>query len=534
MNGLLVIFDNETVYDLRLADYISRYLSEAYDIRVCSSVNSLSKITIDHEIEYLIIGSECTYELNNSEKINHRSIKNIVVLSSDRELEGLYKYQSAEEIVKAVISTKSEAYSGTNSISATCEKDPKVHNNTHMSSKYAKISSEFSEMKRTITKSVQDKLLEYGESSDEQTLKVIDRLIELNDCEMSEPEKSRLRNEVFFSIRGLGVLEELIADESISEIMVNGENNIFYERKGRLIDSGKHFDSREQLLDIIQKIVSNAGRSVNMANPIVDARLSDGSRVNVVLEPVSLSGPVLTIRRFPKSPLSAEKLCTLGAVSEDMLDLLRKLVYAGYNILISGGTGAGKTTLMNMLTGFIPGDERIITIEDSAELRVTGISNLVSLETRNSGSDGLEEITIRDLIRTALRMRPDRIIVGEVRGPEAIDMIQAFSVGEDGSMSTIHANNAEDALYRLEMLMLLGKLDMPLSAIRRQIAIGVDIIIQLGRLKDKSRKVLEIREVLSMKGDTIETGLLYRYENGRFVKHGDIVNTYKLEKAGCL
>ncbi|MDO4187968.1 MAG: ATPase, T2SS/T4P/T4SS family [Lachnospiraceae bacterium] len=323
----------------------------------------------------------------------------------------------------------------------------------------------------------------------------------------------------------------MLADESVTEIMVNGENTIFYERNGKLYRSDKRFDSKEQLNDIIGKIVSYANRTVNMRTPIVDARLKNGSRVNVVMEPISIDGTALTIRRFKDTPLTAENLINGGSVSSEIMLLLSKLVHAGYNILISGSTGSGKTTLLNILTGYIPKDERIITIEDSAELRITGIDNLVRMETRNASSDGGGEIHIRDLIRAALRMRPDRIIVGEVRGSEAIDMLQSFSVGQDGSMSTIHANSSEDALYRLEMLLMMGDLNMPLSAMRRQISIGVDIIVHIGRMKDKSRKVLEVREVLGYELENVKTHLLYRYENSNFVKYGDVQNTYKLERA---
>ena len=316
--------------------------------------------------------------------------------------------------------------------------------------------------------------------------------------------------------------------------MVNSENMIFYEKNGKLLNSYKCFDSKEQLLDIIRKIVSDANRTVNVSSPIVDARLKNGSRVNVVLEPVSINGPTLTIRRFPKNPITAEKLIMTGSISEEIVNFLRKAVFAGYNIIISGSTGSGKTSFLNILTSFIPKDERIITIEDSAELKIMGIENLVRLESRNATSDGTNEITIRDLIKAALRMRPDRIIVGEVRGDESIDMIQSFTVGQEGSMSTIHANSAEDALYRLEMLMMLGKIEMPLAAIRRQISIGVDLIVHLGRLKSGERKLLEICEVTGMDGDSIATNTLYKYKGNEFIKLSDMKNTYKLEKACIL
>lgn len=538
MKGIFVIYDTEIKYASRLADYFSNSLGNEYDVRSCSNYDSLYHILESEQRTILLIDEECTYELEDKGLLAENHFDRVIVLTSSSSFEGVYKYQKASlifEEVMGIINHNGFAIGETSIINkGTCTNQLNRCENAHMSNNSPVFAENEANIRLKIKKMVQEKLLEAGAMSDEETLKIIDYCIDNTESTLLANEKNRLRNSIFFSIRGLDVLEELICDESITEIMVNGEKKIFIEKNGKLELSGKKFDSRTQLIDIIQKIVSGANRTVNMREPIVDARLPDGSRVNVVLEPVSLTGPSLTIRRFPKSPLTAETLCSLGAVSPEMLSLLRKLVYSGYNILISGSTGSGKTTFLNMLTSFIPGDERIITIEDSAELRILGITNLVSLETRNANSDGSNEIGIRDLIRTALRMRPDRIIVGEVRGAEAIDMIQAFSVGQDGSMSTIHANSAEDALYRLEMLMLLGKLDMPLSAIRRQIAIGVDIIIQLGRLKDKSRKVLEIREVISMNSDTIETGLLYKYEKDTFVKYSDITNTYKLEKANVI
>lgn len=518
MKKLIVICDNETTYARRLSQYLSHSNKIDGDIRVCLSAGML--IDLINSLDdskcngIIIIDRECTYELENSKIIEKMNGFSMTLLSKTVLPGCIFKYQSAELILEEILRENINEYA-------------------NMSSEISSETDDLRDIKQAIKTSVQDKLLVLGERSDEETLRVIDECIERTNSN-TDFDKRKLRNSVFYSIRGLDVLEELIADTSITEIMVNGENNIFYEKRGRIVDSGKSFDSKEQLLDIIQKIVSGSNRTVNMTNPIVDARLSDGSRVNVVLEPVSIDGPALTIRRFPETPMSAQTLIKLGAVTEEIMSFLRKLVFSGYNILVSGSTGSGKTTFMNILTGYIPSDERIITIEDSAELQIMGIANLVRLETRNANSEGQNEITIRDLIRTALRMRPDRVLVGEVRGTEAIDMLQAFSVGQDGSMSTIHANSAEDALYRLEMLMLLGKLDMPLSAIRRQISIGVDLIIQLGRLKDKSRKLLEIREVTGMEGDTVQTSLLFKYEKGEFIKYNDIKNTYKLEKAGCV
>ncbi len=378
--------------------------------------------------------------------------------------------------------------------------------------------------------------------SDEQVLELIDEKIRLKNRHyaMSLSDKLAIRREVFNSIRRLDVLQELIDDPEVTEIMVNGMHSIFIEKDGALSDTGRKFDSPERLMDIIQQIASGANRTVNAASPIVDARLPDGSRVNVVLSPVAVNGPILTIRRFPKVPISGERLIETGSVSRDALEFLKMLVKAGYNLLISGGTGAGKTTCLNVLSGFIPRSERIITIEDSAELIIQGIDNLVSLEARNANTEGCNAITIRDLIRTALRMRPDRIIVGEVRGAESIDMLQAMNVGQDGSMSTIHANSASDALSRLETMMMLHT-DIPVSALRRQMASGIDFIIHLGRLRDGSRRMLEIREIIGYEDNEICSRTIYRFEEtgevkgrvqGGLVRIDEMVHKDKLKRAG--
>lgn len=323
--------------------------------------------------------------------------------------------------------------------------------------------------------------------------------------------KERLCREIFFSVRKYDILQELMDDSSITEIMVNGPNHIFIEREGVLQRYDSRFSSKEKLEDIIQQIVAKSNRVVNESSPIVDARLENGSRVHVVLESVALNGPILTIRRFPDRPIDMERLLSLQSVSEEAALFLKKLVIAGYNIFISGGTGSGKTTFLNALSGFIPKTERIITIEDSAELKIQGVDNLVRLEMRNANTSECREISIRDLIKASLRMRPDRIIVGEVRSAEAIDMLQALNTGHDGSLSTGHANSARDMLYRLETMVLMG-MEIPLSAVRRQIAGGIDIIVHLGRLRDKSRKVLEIVEVTGFEDGEIQTSVLYKFE----------------------
>jgi pilus assembly protein CpaF len=325
-------------------------------------------------------------------------------------------------------------------------------------------------------------------------------------------EQVLLSESVYNAIRGLGVLGEILRDESITEVMINGPDNIFIERDGKLQRMNRRFESERRLEDIIYRVVSERGREVNQRDPIVDTRLEDGSRVNVVLPPISLVGPVVTIRKFSKTPMTVEQLIRYGSISREIADLLEKLVQAKFNIFISGGTGSGKTTFLNALSNFIPKDERIITIEDSAELKISGIENLVSLETRNANSSGVGEVTIRDLIKSSLRMRPERIVVGEVRGGEALDMLQAMNTGHDGSLSTGHANSSEDMLSRLETMVLQGAVGMPLQAIRQQIASALDIIIHLSRLRDHSRKTMEITEVVGMEGEHIKLNPLFVFQ----------------------
>ena len=326
--------------------------------------------------------------------------------------------------------------------------------------------------------------------------------------------RSEIVNEIYSSIRGYGLLDAILEDETVTEVMINGPENIFVERDGRLYRLDKKFDSERKLLDIIQRIVSKSGREVNTANPICDTRLEDGSRVNVVLPPVALCGPTLTIRKFSKTPMTIEKLIEYGSITEEIAGKLRMLVEAKYNIFVSGGTGSGKTTFLNALSNFIPKDERIITIEDSAELKLSGVDNLVSLEARNANASGEGAITIRDLIRSSLRMRPERIIVGEIRGEEALDMLQAMNTGHDGSLSTGHANSTEDMLRRIETMVLQGSADLPLPAVRQQIASGVDIIIHLSRMRDHSRKTTEISEIVGYDyaNDRIMLNTLYEFK----------------------
>lgn len=380
---------------------------------------------------------------------------------------------------------------------------------------------------------------------DEEVLEVIDRSILADTAKeyLSVKSRKQIRRYVFNRIRRLDVLQELLDDESITEIMVNGPKHIFIERGGKLMESGKQFESAEKLNDVIQQIVAKANRVVNEANPIVDARLMDGSRVNVVLSPIAMDGATLTIRKFGNHSMTVEDLIAYGSITREMADKLSKLVRARYNIFISGGTGTGKTTFLNALSNFIPSDERIITIEDSAELQIRNVPNLVRLEVRNENVEGKHGISIRDLIKSSLRMRPDRIIVGEVRDAAAIDMLTALNTGHDGSLSTGHANSPEDMLSRLETMVLLGT-EIPLLAVRKQIASAIDIIIHLGRLRDGSRKVLEIVEVLDVVDHEIETKSLYRFEEtgvdekgkvkGELKAVSPLKNKRKLARAGIL
>ena len=327
-------------------------------------------------------------------------------------------------------------------------------------------------------------------------------------------QKTMLGKELFNAFRKLDLLQEFLEDNDITEIMINGTQNIFIEKAGRISQSDKRFLSADKLEDVIQQIVAGSNRLVNEASPIVDARLADGSRVNVVLPPVALNGPIVTIRKFAKEVITMNKLMEWQSINSEVSGFLASLVAAGYNIFISGGTGSGKTTFLNALSQYIPKNERIITIEDNAELQIQNIKNLVRLEARNANVEGTGEVTIRDLIKSALRMRPDRIIVGEVRSAEAIDMLQALNTGHDGSLSTGHANSPKDMISRLETMVLMG-MDLPLPAIERQIASGLDIIVHLGRLRDKSRKVLEVTEVLGYWDGQIHLQTIYRYEEIR-------------------
>ena len=371
---------------------------------------------------------------------------------------------------------------------------------------------------------------------------IIDRCIVSSDAmrTMGLNEKLEFKKELFNSLRRLDILSELLEDDSITEIMINGYRDIFIERNGRISKLVAQFESEERLAAIIQIIVSGCNRIVNEASPIVDARLSDGSRVNIVLPPIALNGPTMTIRKFSKMPMTMDRLIELGALSTEVAGFLRKLVVAGYNIMISGGTGSGKTTFLNGLSAYIPEDERVITIEDSAELKLINLPDLVSLEARNANVEGRNQVTIRDLIKCSLRMRPSRIVVGEIRDAAACDMLTAMNTGHDGSLSTAHANSCEDMLHRLETMVLMG-MELPLSAIRGQIASGVDILVHVGRMRDGSRKLLNIMEVGAYTDGRIELYPLWEFQEkgekggrviGEWKSRERLKNTRKLEWAG--
>lgn len=365
------------------------------------------------------------------------------------------------------------------------------------------------EIKKYVTEN-----LPLSKMSDEELEEQVENITaqKLGNVYCSIEQRVSIVQQVYSSIRGFGLLDSILTDDTITEVMINGPDNIFIEQKGRLYKLNKRFESQRRLEDVIQRIVGLAGREVNQANPICDTRLPDGSRVNVVLPPIALCGPTITIRKFSKTPMTIERLIQYGSLTQEIADKLELLVKAKFNIFICGGTGSGKTTFLNALSNYIPHDERVITIEDSAELQITGVDNLVSLETRNANASGAGQITIRDLIKSSLRMRPERIVVGEVRGGEALDMLQAMNTGHDGSLSTGHANSTQDMLSRLETMVLQGAAGLPLEAIRQQIASAVDIIIHLSRLRDKSRKTMEITEVVGYKDGQIILNPLYVFE----------------------
>lgn len=399
-------------------------------------------------------------------------------------------------------------------------------------------------IKDDIYREIVERTVDGGEYSDEELYELIEEKVlkKSHEVYIAQSEKESITKSVYNSMRGMDVLQELIDNPDITEIMVNGPDNIFVENSGKIEKYPERFMDVHKLEDVIQQIVSKVNRVVNETSPIVDFRLTDGSRVNVVLPPVSLEGPVVTIRKFTEKPMTMKKLVQIGSLSEEAAQFLEKIVKAGYNIFISGGTGSGKTTFLNALSDYIPQDERIITIEDAAELQIRNIPNLVRLEVRNANIEGKNAVTIRDLLKSSLRMRPDRIVLGEVRDAAACELLNAMNTGHDGSFCTGHANSSKDMLSRLETLVLSG-MDIPILAIRNQIAAAVDIIIHLGRLRDKTRKVLEIAEVIGMDGDNIKLGTLFEFveegedADGRVIgklcrTEKQIIHTEKLQRAG--
>lgn len=399
-------------------------------------------------------------------------------------------------------------------------------------------------IKDDIYREIVERTVDGREYSDEELYELIEEKVlkKSHEVYIAQSEKESITKSVYNFMRGMDVLQELIDNPDITEIMVNGPDNIFVENSGKIEKYPERFMDVHKLEDVIQQIVSKVNRVVNETSPIVDFRLTDGSRVNVVLPPVSLEGPVVTIRKFPEKPMTMKKLVQIGSLSEEAAQFLEKIVKAGYNIFISGGTGSGKTTFLNALSDYIPQDERIITIEDAAELQIRNIPNLVRLEVRNANIEGKNAVTIRDLLKSSLRMRPDRIVLGEVRDAAACELLNAMNTGHDGSFCTGHANSSKDMLSRLETLVLSG-MDIPILAIRNQIAAAVDIIIHLGRLRDKTRKVLEIAEVIGMDGDNIKLGTLFEFveegedADGRVIgklcrTEKQIIHTEKLQRAG--
>lgn len=383
-----------------------------------------------------------------------------------------------------------------------------------------------------LKKKLTERLQEGLNIGDQEVLEQIDQLLEesgRDNC-LTVRDRERLRKELFFSVRRLDLLQELLEDPRITEIMVNGYNKIFVEKDGQVERWEKQFTSREKLEDVIQQIVGRCNRVVNENFPIVDARLADGARVNVVLPPVALDGAILTIRRFPERPVTMEQLLEWKSISPEAAEFLERLVRAGYSILIGGGTSTGKTTFLNVLSDYIPKGERLITIEDNAELQIQGVENLVRLEVKNANLEGNREITVRDLIKTALRMRPDRIVVGEVRGEEALDLLQAWNTGHEGSLGTIHANSCRDMLSRLETMVLMG-MQLPIEAVQRQIASGVEILVHLGRWRGQ-RRVLEITEITGFCNNQIQIAPLYLWQkkSRKLEKAGELCRREKLER----
>lgn len=506
MEKRLAIYDPDYLYGMRLAAYINgkKDYSEVCAIAF-ETEEDLTKY-LEHTVPEILLCAEEFSERKGYEGKCGQLYRLSFAPPPEKDQYTISKYQSAEQIMKKLLAGRLQ------------------------------------EVRRELQEKVLEALDYSREISDEELLRIVEDVLNREAGTLSEEERGRRIKEVFNSLRRMDILQELLEDESVTEIMVNGANDLFIEREGRLTRYEGSFESERKLLDIAQQMAAESNRRINEASPIVDVRLPCGSRASIVLPPVALNGPVITIRKFAKESMTMEQLIALGSLTEEVAGMLKKLVQAGYNIFISGGTGSGKTTFLNALSNFIPREERVVTIEDSAELQIRNIPNLVRLEVKNANVEGNHAVGIRELIRASLRMRPDRIIVGEVRGEETIDMLQAMNTGHDGSLSTGHANSCEDILSRLETMVLLAS-EVPILAVRKQIASAVDVIIQLGRLRDRSRKVLEISEVLGCEGQEICIRPLYRFvetgedENGKVLGMLEstgacLKNTQKLRRAG--
>ena len=503
----LAIFDTDGLYAERLAEYINDK-AEIYGVKAhaFASEEELGDYLQETAPEFLLC-AETVESSEGTEPLCRQQYRLSSAPPPEKDAHTISKFQSAEQIMKKLMSGQLQG------------------------------------MRQRILDKVLERMDYSREVPDEELLQLVDEVLEAEmDMNLTGAERRQLTKDVFNSLRRMDILQELLEDDSITEIMVNGPKNLFVERDGRLTRYEGSFESERKLLDIAQQMAAGSNRRINEACPIADTRLPCGSRVNIVLPPVALNGPVITIRKFAKESMSMEHLIALGSISEEAAQLLNRLVRARYNIFISGGTGSGKTTFLNVLSNYIPREERVVTIEDSAELQIRNIPNLVRLEVKNANVEGNNAVEIRDLIRASLRMRPDRIVVGEVRGEEAIDMLQAMNTGHDGSLSTGHANSCADIISRLETMVLLSA-EIPILAVRKQIASAIDIVIQLGRLRDKSRKVLEISEVRGCARQEIQLCPLYRFvetgedENGRVLgrleRTGEkLKNTQKLRHAG--
>lgn len=506
MEKALVIFDSDKLYAEHLAEYINGK-RDVYGLNavVFDNENRLAEYLREMKPEFLL----CSETEEKNQEFENRCgqlYRLSVAPPPEKDMYTISKYQSAEQIMKKLLAGQLQG------------------------------------LRRHVLDKVLERLDYSKEVSDEELLQLVDDILRTEQGMLTAAEHGQLKKEVFNSLRRMDILQELLEDESVTEIMVNGAKDLFVEREGRLTRYEGSFESERKLLDIAQQMAAGSNRRINEACPITDTRLPCGSRVNIVLPPVALNGPVITIRKFAKESMTMERLIGLGSLTEDAAEVLSLLVRARYNIFISGGTGSGKTTFLNVLSNFIPREERVVTIEDSAELQIRNIPNLVRLEVKNANVEGNNAVEIRDLIRASLRMRPDRIVVGEVRGEEAIDMLQAMNTGHDGSLSTGHANSCADIVSRLETMVLLSS-EIPILAVRKQIASAIDIIVQLGRLRDKSRKVLEISEVRGCVRQEIQLCPLYRFvetgedENGRVIgsleRTGEkLKNTRKLRYAG--